>query len=915
MTIVEEIRQDRESGARRLEAEYKAGLMTLARRFCHDEGDAEELVNHTFAVVVDRIDDYLEKSAFFAWMCQILSHLHSEEVRRKSNKTILYPGEVPDLADEAAEDRIYDEVDASLVRDAVDGLPAEMRETVVLHYFTGLSVPQIAKFLAIPVGTVKSRLHYARKALAAKFSSSAHEFAKKPGGKAVLLVLLLCGITALGAVAGLAVASLLSSPTVAEEQQADNSKDAGQATGDARQTEASNFSTSSNLPQSPSATTQSATECHRPSATENSFLTTQGENMNISRTAKTTAILASASLALTATGADWYVAPDGTGGGTSPSNRGDLMDVLYNGQIASGDTIHLATGTYNLDVSKSPEGHVPGYGGYLLAKVDNLSFIGESDNPEDVRLVGTPSDQMRIFVVYNGGCVLRNLLMTGGYTIAQGAGICIADELVGNPEAAFCASNCVVENCSADYQGGGGFGGLWRDCVIRNNEARNKGAFPEGSAGGVFHAKLYDCVITNNVAGFCGGGIAAGRQNGATSGMAICETRAYNCLIGWNRSVYGGGAAVAPENLNRGYCQLFGCTLVENAAAYTDPGEGGGLGGGAYQCFVSNCVVRGNVSTRPTGLTFNAYGHAYSYGVGGGVMDCEVVDSIIDGNTSYNGGAGAACSSLTGCEIRNNTADGDGYGNYRVFGGGAFDSEVRDCVLAGNRAYFGGGAFEGYLENCVLSNNVATVYVGGAAYDSTTRNCVVARNTARQYYALCKGSHYGTLVYGNVNQSPNYNGDGSFDGAFQSSGIGTDDPSTPAVAVNCTVWNNDYSSSQVSCTILTNCIVGSVENIPSAVNSFWRVGTVENQSDCINGEGYDPTFAGVDISLHPSDVANVPPEAYMIKAGSPCRDKGLLLAGQDTERDLLGNKRVKYYGVDMGALECASVLAFTIVIQ
>ena len=33
MTIVEELRQNRESGARRLEAEYKAGLMTLARRF------------------------------------------------------------------------------------------------------------------------------------------------------------------------------------------------------------------------------------------------------------------------------------------------------------------------------------------------------------------------------------------------------------------------------------------------------------------------------------------------------------------------------------------------------------------------------------------------------------------------------------------------------------------------------------------------------------------------------------------------------------------------------------------------------------------------------------------------------------------------------------------------------------------
>ena len=60
MTIVEELRTDRESGARRLEAEYKAGLMSLARRFCADEGDAEELVNRTLAAVVEGIDDYLE---------------------------------------------------------------------------------------------------------------------------------------------------------------------------------------------------------------------------------------------------------------------------------------------------------------------------------------------------------------------------------------------------------------------------------------------------------------------------------------------------------------------------------------------------------------------------------------------------------------------------------------------------------------------------------------------------------------------------------------------------------------------------------------------------------------------------------------------------------------------------------------
>ena len=60
MDIAEEIQNDPEKGAKRLESEYRAGLMTLALRFCHDPGDAAELVNRTFAEVVASIDNYAE---------------------------------------------------------------------------------------------------------------------------------------------------------------------------------------------------------------------------------------------------------------------------------------------------------------------------------------------------------------------------------------------------------------------------------------------------------------------------------------------------------------------------------------------------------------------------------------------------------------------------------------------------------------------------------------------------------------------------------------------------------------------------------------------------------------------------------------------------------------------------------------
>ena len=113
MDIVEEIRKDPENGTRRLESEYKVGLMALARRFCTDDVDAEELVNRTLAEVVASIDRYAEQSAFFAWMARILVRRHGHDTERKSNETVMFSPEAVDAAaDPTAESRIFSDVDS-----------------------------------------------------------------------------------------------------------------------------------------------------------------------------------------------------------------------------------------------------------------------------------------------------------------------------------------------------------------------------------------------------------------------------------------------------------------------------------------------------------------------------------------------------------------------------------------------------------------------------------------------------------------------------------------------------------------------------------------------------------------------------------------------------------------------------------
>ena len=172
LSIVDEIRNNREKGAKMLENEYKAGLMAIARRFCANETDAEELVNRTFSIVIDKIDSYLEQSAFFGWMSRILINCHLKDSRRKSNEMEFCVAEMPeDAQDDEACAKVFREVDATILRDAIDRLPPDMKQTLLLHYFMDMPVKEVARFLSIPSGTVMWRLHYARKMLAAKLGA------------------------------------------------------------------------------------------------------------------------------------------------------------------------------------------------------------------------------------------------------------------------------------------------------------------------------------------------------------------------------------------------------------------------------------------------------------------------------------------------------------------------------------------------------------------------------------------------------------------------------------------------------------------------------------------------------------------------------------------------------------------------
>ncbi|WP_294472243.1 sigma-70 family RNA polymerase sigma factor [uncultured Intestinimonas sp.] len=88
-----------------------------------------------------------EERYFDTWLTRILINVCHAELRR--NKREVAVAELPETAQE--------EFDALPLRDAIGRLPRDLREVIILRYFTGLTLAETARTLDIPQGTAATR--------------------------------------------------------------------------------------------------------------------------------------------------------------------------------------------------------------------------------------------------------------------------------------------------------------------------------------------------------------------------------------------------------------------------------------------------------------------------------------------------------------------------------------------------------------------------------------------------------------------------------------------------------------------------------------------------------------------------------------------------------------------------------------
>lgn len=140
---------------------------------CPCQTDAEDLFQDTWYKAIKGYDTYDSEKPFDKWLFSICVNTYKNSLRLAYNKRKLdfnsdeekefFINSVPDTENNSLDSHIE-------LKKEILALPKRQKLVIVLHYLKGYSEKEIAEILKIPQGTVKSRLHSAKKRLKERLS-------------------------------------------------------------------------------------------------------------------------------------------------------------------------------------------------------------------------------------------------------------------------------------------------------------------------------------------------------------------------------------------------------------------------------------------------------------------------------------------------------------------------------------------------------------------------------------------------------------------------------------------------------------------------------------------------------------------------------------------------------------------------
>lgn len=158
-----------------LQKKYKNLIYSLVKKMIKNDSDVEDLVQETFIKAYKALDKFKFNYSFSAWIYRIASNNTIDFLRKRSFDTFSIDKPIGNAEDEnyfEIEDNSYspdseliNQQKSDIISAAIDTLPENYREIILLRHEEELDYKTIAEQLDLPLGTVKAHLFRARKLL------------------------------------------------------------------------------------------------------------------------------------------------------------------------------------------------------------------------------------------------------------------------------------------------------------------------------------------------------------------------------------------------------------------------------------------------------------------------------------------------------------------------------------------------------------------------------------------------------------------------------------------------------------------------------------------------------------------------------------------------------------------------------
>ncbi len=173
---------------------YSADLFRVAMFLKRERDAAEDLVQETLVQALKSFHRYETGTNCKAWLTTIMYHTHYKQLRKQTNLHLIADTEEKIAETIAFEAPIPQQITDEDVLRALEKVPQNFKEIVVLCDVEGFAYKEVSSFLGIPIGTVMSRLHRGRKVLRGELAVFARNYGiktdeseevKHKGGKSI----------------------------------------------------------------------------------------------------------------------------------------------------------------------------------------------------------------------------------------------------------------------------------------------------------------------------------------------------------------------------------------------------------------------------------------------------------------------------------------------------------------------------------------------------------------------------------------------------------------------------------------------------------------------------------------------------------------------------------------------------------